>query len=152
MAKPITLRFGAGTFYIGNGATPEVFAKICGFESVTVSIDKTTNGTTVEDCDDPDEAAWTERDVVALSWSFSFQGVMAVGSLDTIEQATFSSASRNVRFDLNGAGTGVGTPVRRYAGAAHIKHELSGTRGEKYQIKVDGEGDGELVKSNVAAA
>jgi hypothetical protein len=152
MAKPTTLRFGAGAFYLGDGATPEVFTKLCGFESVTLTVDKTTNDTTVADCDDPDAAAWTERDAVALGWSFSFQGVMAVGSLDLIEAATFATAAQNVRFDLAGAGTGAGTTVRRYAGAAHIKHELSGNRNERFQVKVDGEGDGALVQTSVAAA
>ncbi|WP_053239930.1 phage tail tube protein [Pleomorphomonas koreensis] len=152
MAKPTTQKFGAGTFYIGDGATPEVFTKVCGFTEVELALDKSTNDTTVPDCDNPDAPAWTERDVVSLSWSFSFAGVMAVGSLDLIEGASFGGESTNIRFDLDGAGTGSGTPIRRYAGAAHVKHTLNGRFGEKYKINVSGEGDGELVKSNVAAA
>lgn len=152
MAVPTTLRFGAGAFYLGDAATPEVFTKICGFTSVELTIDKSTNDTTVPDCDDPDAAAWTEKDVDALSWSMSFSGVCAVGGLDLLDGVTMQSASRNVRLDFAGAGTGAGTTVRRYAGKGHVKHAITGSRGEKYQIKVDVDGDGALTKTSVAAS
>lgn len=151
MARPTTLRFGAGTFWIGDGADPEVFTKVCGFNSVELTTDKSTNDTTVADCDDPDAPTWTEKDVVSLSWSMSFSGVMAVESLDTVETAVMSSVSTNVRLELAGAGTGAGKTIRRYAGAAHLKNSITGQRGEKYQVKVDGEGDGELTVQSVAA-
>ncbi|HZH10546.1 MAG TPA: phage tail tube protein [Microvirga sp.] len=153
MAAPTTLRFGAGAFYIGDGATPtEVFAKVCGFTEMELTIDKETNDTTVPDCDDPDAAAWTERDVVALAWSMTFSGVLAKEALPLLEDATFSSAPTNVRLDLAGAGEGSGTPNKRYAGRAHINHSITGARGEKWQVSVTVTGDGELVRSDVAAA
>lgn len=152
MARPTTLSFGTGAFYIGDGAAPEVFTKVCGFTQAELTFDKSTNDTTVPDCDDPDGAAWVERDVVSLSWSMSFSGVAAKEALDLLDDVTMGSLSRNIRFDMAGGGTGAGTPNRRYAGAAHIKHSLSGQRGEKYQVKIDVEGDGALTKSSVAAA
>ena len=152
MAKPVTLKFGAGVMYFGDKATPEVFTKMCGFTDLELTVEKETNDTTVPDCDDPDAASWTERDVVALSWSIAMNGVAAVGSLDQIEEASFSSDSTHIRLEISRAGTGVGTPNRRYAGSAHIKHKLGAKVGEKWNIQVSGEGDGALVKSNVAAA
>lgn len=152
MAAPQTLRFGAGAFYIGDGAETEVFSKICGFTEMELTIDKETNDTTVPDCDSPDNASWTERDVVALAWSMTFSGVLAKEALPLLEDATFSSAAANVRLDLAGAGEGTGTPVKRYAGRAHINHSITGTRGEKWQVSVTVTGDGELLRSDVAAA
>lgn len=150
MAAPTTLRFGAGTFYIGDGATPEVFTKICGFESAEINLDKSLGSTTVPDCDDPDAAVWEEKDATSQSWSMSFSGVAAVAAMPKLETATLSSASVNVRLDIAGAGTGAGTTTRRYAGAAHVKHGLSGQRGQRWQVKVTAEGDGALVISSVA--
>lgn len=152
MAAPTTLRFGAGVFYIGDGASPEVFTKVCGFNSSEVTIDKSTSSTTVPDCDDVDEAAWEEKDVSSKSWSMSFSGVAAVEALPTLETATLSGVSVNVRLDLLGAGTGAGTTTRRYAGAAHVKSSLTGQRGERWSVKVDVEGDGALTISSVAAS
>lgn len=152
MAAPQTLRFGAGALYIGDGATStEVFTKLCGFTEMELTLDKETNDTNVPDCDDPDAAAWVERDVVSLSWSMSFSGVLAKAALPLLEDATFSSAPVNIRLDLAGGGTGTGTPNRRYAGRAHISHNISGSRGEKWQVEVTVTGDGELLKSDVAA-
>lgn len=152
MAAPKTLRFGAGALYIGDGADPEVFTKVCGFTSMELTIDKETNDTTVPDCDDPDAAAWTERDVVALSWSMTASGVTAVEALPILEEATISSAPVNIRLDLAGAGTGVGTTVRRYAGRAHITQGMSADRGQKWQTSVTAQGDGALTITSVAAA
>ena len=152
MAAPTTLKFGAGTFWIGDGATPEVFTKVCGFTQADMSIDKSSSSTVVPDCDDPDAAAWESKDVQSMSWSMSFSGVAAVAALPILEAATLEGTSVNVRLDLNGAGTGAGTPVRRYAGAAIVKHSLSGQRGERYQVKVDAEGDGALTISSVASS
>ncbi|MDF2809505.1 MAG: hypothetical protein K0S56_536 [Microvirga sp.] len=152
MAAPTTLRFGAGAFYIGDGAETEVFTKICGFTEASLAIEKESNDTTVPDCDDPDAAAWTERDVVALSWSMSFSGVLAKEALPLLEAETLQSAPTNVRFDLAGAGVGVGTPNKRYAGRAHIRHTITAARGEKWQVEVTVEGDGAISATNVAAA
>lgn len=153
MAAPTTLKFGAGAFYIGDGATPtEVFTKLCGFTEMELTIDKETNDSTVPDCDDPDAAAWTERDVVSLSWSMTFSGVLAKEALPLLEAETLQSDTTNIRLDLAGAGTGAGTPNKRYAGRAHINHSITGSRGEKWQVEVTVTGDGALTVTNVAAA
>lgn len=153
MAAPTTFRFGAGVFSIGDGATPtELFTKICGFTEYTLAVEKETNDTTVPDCDDPDAAAWTERDVVSQAWSATCSGVLAKEALPLLEAATFQSAPTNIRFDLIGAGTGTGTPNKRYTGRAHIRHTITGSRGEKVQVEVTVEGDGALIATNVAAA
>jgi hypothetical protein len=151
MALPTTLRFGAGAFYLGDGVTPtEVFTKVCGFTEASLAIEKESNDTTVPDCDDPDAASWTERDVVALSWAMTFSGVLAVEALAQLETATLQSAPTNIRLDLLGAGTGAGTPIRRYEGRGHIRHTITAARGEKWQVEVTVEGDGAITSTSVA--
>ena len=66
MAQPTTFSFGKGTIEVGDGETPEVFSKVCGFNSIEMSLKKDTNDTTVPDCDDPDAPAWKQRDVTSI--------------------------------------------------------------------------------------
>jgi hypothetical protein len=153
MAAPVTARFGAGFIELGDGATPtEVFTKICGFNSIEVTFDKDLNDTTVPDCDDPDAPAWVERDVVSQSASFQCSGVAAKDALPLIEAAVLSATSRNVRITIAGFGSGGATPNKRYAGKFHVKHTLKGERGNKWEIDFEGENDGAVAITSVAAA
>lgn len=152
MAAPQTFRFGAGTLWISDmdEETP-VFTKICGFNQIDMKFERNTNDTTVPDCDDPDAAAWTERDVISRAFTASFSGVLAKSALPLIEAAFASDASVDCRINLTGAGTGVGTPDRRYAGKMHVKYSIKGQRGDKYELTVELENDGAVAATNVAA-
>lgn len=150
MAQPTTLRFGAGALYISDNGSPDQYIKVCGFNEFTLEISKETNDVTVPDCDDPDAPSWTERDVLALGWTMSGSGILAKESLSMIEDATRQSNASRVRLELAGAGVGGGTPNRRYEGDAHVAFTITGTRGEKIQIEVNVEGDGELLFMDVA--
>lgn len=150
MAAPDTLRFGASTFYIGDGADPEVFTKVCGMTQADISFDKSTGSTTVPDCDDPDAGVWESKDVQSMSWSASFQGVLAIAAMPLLETVGLAGKSYNIRVDEKGAGTGTETPIRRLAGAAIIKYSKSGKRGERWQVKIDCEGDGAPTITSVA--
>lgn len=155
MAAPTTARFGAGYIELGDGETSEAFTKICGFTQIEITWDKELNDTVVPDCDNPDDPAWVERDVVSFSASFSCQGVMAKSALPLVEDATLSGVSRNARITIDGMGVGTGSPAlvnRRFAGKWHVKHSLSGERGNKWQITFEGESDGAITISSVAAA
>lgn len=151
MAKPTVLSFGAGIVFLGDGADPEVFTKLCGFNSMSLSIEKDTNDVTVPDCDDPDAAAWQSTDVLSLAWSMEFEGVYAKESSDLIWDAVSSGQAKNIRVHLVGAGNGSGTPDLRFAGAGHFGMELTGERGSKWQNTLPVTGDGELLRTKVAA-
>ncbi|MFT4129963.1 phage tail tube protein [Labrys sp. (in: a-proteobacteria)] len=152
MARPTTFSYGKGRLLIGDGATPEVFVAPCGFNQANVTIDKATNDTTVPDCDDPDAAVWSEKDVTTMSWTMQFQGVLAKESWPLYRKATFSSAPVNIHFEIKGGGADVATPDLRFAGQAHIKVQIQAQRGEKFQVTVDLEGTGELVPSDILIA
>jgi hypothetical protein len=150
MAAPVTARFGAG--FIQFETAPSVFTKLCGFNSIEITLEKELNDTTVPDCDNPDAPAWVERDVVSQSGSFSCEGVAAREALPFIEAATLSALSTNVRIVIAGMGLGGATPNRQYAGRFHVQHALQGERGNKWQITVEGESDGAIAVTSVAAA
>ncbi len=149
MPVPTTFKFGAGLFYLGDGATPAVFSKICGFTSMELQITKDTNDAAVPDCDDPDAPIWKTADVTSQGWSMKFEGFAAKDALPLIESATFASTVRGVRLYLKDAGVGAGTPDRLYEGMAHVTMSLSGKVGEKWQVSVEVTGDGALTSTSV---
>lgn len=151
MAQPTVFSFGKGLVYLGDAADPEVFAKLCGFNSISLQIEKDTNDVTIPDCDDPDAAAWRATDVLALGWTAEFEGILAKEAEPLLWAAVNSSEARNVRIRIIGGGTGSGTPDLEFSGAAHIAENISGTRGEKYQVSVTATGDGALIRASVAA-
>ena len=152
MAQPTVFPFGKGLFYLGDAATPtEVFNKLCGFNSFSISLDANTSETVVADCDDPDAPAWVARDKVSQSASFSCSGVLAKASLPLIVAAFQAGAARNCRFQIVGGGTGSGTPDYRFSGAFHVKFSIKSERGNKMEVEFSGESDGVVAMANVAA-
>jgi hypothetical protein len=151
MAQPTVLSFGKGLVYFGDGAESEVFAKICGFNSISLAIEKDTNDTTIPDCDDPDAPAWRSTDVLSIAWTAEFQGIMAKEAEPTLWAAVNRGEATNVKIRLVDFGTGSGTPDLQFSGAAHIAATISGERGNKYQISVTATGDGALTRAMVAA-
>lgn len=151
MAQPTVTSFGKGVLFIGDGAGPEVFTKICGFNTISLAVEKDTNDSTIPDCDDPDAAAWRSTDVLSLAWTMEAEGIMAKEAEPLIWAATAKGTSTNVRLHLIGSGTGTGTPDLQFSGAAHIAHSITGERGNKWQIALTVTGDGALTRTNVAA-
>jgi hypothetical protein len=101
MAGATTVSFGKIKVSLGNGATPEVFAEPCGFNSKSFSLTKDTNTTVVPDCTAPDAAAWTEKDIVSRSATISGDGVMATESFATWRGAYEADTSKNMRIEVD---------------------------------------------------
>lgn len=151
MAQPEVFSFGKGIVFMGDAADPEVFTKLCGFNSMTLTIEKDTNDVTVPDCDDPDAAAWQATDVLSMAWNMEFEGVYAKESSDLIWDAVTSGSARNLRVHLVGGGSGGGTPDLQFAGKGHFGLTLAGERGSKWQNTLPVTGDGALTRTKVAA-
>lgn len=142
MTLPSTRKFGQFKVYVGNGATPEVFAIPCGFTEKALSISKDLIDTTVPDCDDPDAAAWIGRDVRTISASVSGNGVLAMEALPTWRAWAMSALPKNVRVELTGTGAQNGG---YFAGSMHLSSfEITASLGEKVQVAVSMESDGAL--------
>lgn len=151
MAQPTVLSFGKGLVYFGDGADPEVFAKICGFNSTELAIEKDTNDVTLPDCDDPDAPAWKATDVLNIGWSATFEGIMAKEAEPLLWAAINRAEATSIRIRLVGFGSGSGTPDLQFSGKAHVSGNIKGERGNKYQISVSATGDGALTRAPVAA-
>jgi predicted secreted protein len=143
MALPTALSFGKMVMYLESRTTPGNYIAPCGLTTRSFNISKETSDITLPDCADPDLPAWQARDVRALSWTVSGEGVLALEAL--IEWRTFaqSSQSRRVRVELT---TAAGAGGGYWTGSGHLtSFEVSGTLGEKLQVSIEIQGDGEAV-------
>lgn len=145
MAKPTTFRGTSLLIKLGDGASPETFDFPCGLTTQALNRSGETSDVTVPDCDDPDAAAWTEREVSTLSWEATGSGVLADESV-TIWDAWFTSGvAKNVQIDVGTAAAG-----RRYTGRAVLSsYNITGERGTKVQVEVTLSGDGELTAADL---
>jgi hypothetical protein len=147
MAKPTTIKFGKFRVKLGDGASPEVFTAPCGFTSKAFNRNKTLNEVNVPDCDDPDAPAWVERDVAALSWSVTGQGVLAGEAVMTWDDFFQSTDPRNVLVEFE-----YPDGIVTYTGAAHLESfEITGEQGQRVLANITLQGDGELVRDPLAS-
>ncbi|MDF3606338.1 phage tail protein [Paracoccus sp. DMF-8] len=142
MAKPITAKFGKFFVRLSDGGTPAEFIAPCGFTSKSFTRNKSLNEVTVPDCDDPDAAAWQERDVQSMSATISGSGVLAQASVPTWEAALASTDSVECEVEIEFP-DGV-TDV--YTGRFHLESfEINAAIGERVQVSVSMQSDGEII-------
>ena len=67
MAQPVTAKFGKMQVFLGDEATPIVYAAPCGLTTKNLTISKNLQEINIPDCDDPDAPVWLGRDVQNLS-------------------------------------------------------------------------------------
>lgn len=143
MATPRTLTFGKMLIEVGDGESPEQFDAPCGLTSKGFNQSATTQETTVPDCDDPDAAAYVERDVESLSSEISGAGVLAMdggeGSAFHVWRGWYEgAAAKNVKITLDDVDGGY------YLGAFHLtQFNIGATRGQKVTVDVTMVSDGE---------
>lgn len=142
MARSVTLKPGKFFVRLSDGAEPPVFSAPCGFNQKSFSRNKTLGSTTVNDCDAPDAAAWEERDVQSMSATISGSGVLAKQALPVWEKAMESTDSVECEVELEFPD---GTS-NVYTGLFHLESfEITGSQGERVQISVTMQSDGEIV-------
>lgn len=141
MAKPVTVRFGKFFVRLSDGATPAVFAAPCGFTSKSFTRNKTLGEVNVPDCDDPDAAAWVERDVQSMTASISGDGVLAKAAVPLWEDALASVESIECEVELEYPDGDTDT----YTGFFHLESfEITGALGERVNVSVSMQSDGEI--------
>lgn len=142
MAQASVISFSKFRVLLGDGASPETFTAPCGFNSRALNRLKNLNEVVIPDCDDEDAAAWIGRDVASLSWGVTGEGVLAEESIEMWEDFFDSTASRNVRVEIE-------LPTQAMLvkeGRAHLStFNVAANRGEKATVNVELAGDGELV-------
>jgi hypothetical protein len=141
MAQPTTKKFGDFQVKVGNGATPEVFPDVtCGFTGKSFELTAETTDQTIPDCDNPDAAAWTAREVVRQSARISGEGLFAVEAFAVWRAWFASAANRNLRIEFKGSGAAGGG---YWAGAFKLTSmSFQGDIGEKVKLSVEAVSDG----------
>lgn len=144
MTQATTIKFGKMIVKLGDGSSsPEVFTAPCGLTTHALNRSKTLNETNVPDCDDPDAITWVGREVQSLSWGISGNGVLAQESIAAWEDFLRSTDSRNVEVTII-----FPLATYTYRGAAHLEtFNISAELGQKVQVEVSLQGDGELIMS-----
>ena len=141
MARPETIKFGKFFVRLSDGDTPAVFTAPCGFTSKSFTRNKTLNEVQVPDCDDPDAAAWTERDVQSMAATISGSGVLAKAAMPAWEEALESTESVEAQIEFVYADE----TSDFYEGNFHIESfEINGSLGERVQVSVTMQSDGEI--------
>lgn len=147
MARPETIKFGKFFVRLSDGATPAVFTAPCGFTSKSFTRNKTLNEVQVPDCDDPDAAAWTERDVQSMAATISGSGVLAKAAMPAWEEALESTESVAAQIEFVYADE----TSDFYEGRFHIESlEINGSLGERVQVSVTMQSDGEITYERTA--
>lgn len=147
MAPPITIRGGKVRILLGDGATPVVYTAPCGFTSRSITFSKGLEEVNVPDCDDPDKVDWIGRDAVSLSIAVSGEGVLALESVDTWDEAWLSLDSVDARIEVE-----FPTKTIVWTGKLHIESlEMGATNGTRATLNVSMQSDGEFVRTETPA-
>lgn len=152
MAAASTFSAGKLLLLVGDGGGTEVFAEPCAILEASMTINKDLSDTLIPDCADPDAIGWIQRDATSVSMSVSFSGLATSAGVAALEAIARGTASRNMRIQLVGGGSGGGTPDYRWSGAFHMSSfEMGRTRGEKLSFSAELVSDGEITAASVAA-
>lgn len=140
MALPTTIRGTQVYLKVGDGASPEVFAQPCLINSERgIAFRSSTNDVVVPDCSNPDDPAWRQLVKDALSVGLTGAGVLD-NVLLTIQAYTTwwkGDTGKNVQIWLGTVGYWEGS-------FKLTEFEITGERGNKAQVSITLESDGEI--------
>lgn len=152
MAAASTFSAGKLLLLLSDGGGTPVYAEPCAILEASATINKELADTLIPDCSDPDAIGWLERDAQSVSMSVKFSGLATATGVRALNEIAIGVASRAMRLQLVGAGTGSGTPDFRWSGNFHIgSFEIGRTRGEKISFSVEMDSDGTITAESVAA-
>lgn len=141
MAQPTTLRGSLMLLEIGDGGSPEEFDNPCGLSEKAFNRTWSVNDEVIPDCDDPDAPAWTARTKNAAGATISGSGLLAKEFLDAYEAWFADQDARNCKITLDYPDGAI-----EYTGPFHLTtFGITGNRGEKVQVEIEAQSDGEVV-------
>ncbi|WP_292052153.1 phage tail tube protein [Brevundimonas sp. UBA5866] len=128
---------------VGNGASPEVFTKLCTINAERgITFNAQTNDATVPDCDDPDKIAWLAREKQSLSVDVTGGGMNHKSDNKKLWDWWRSEDSRNCQVILDDDDP---ANVITYEGAFHLtQFDMTGNVGEKVNSTMTLSSDGEV--------
>lgn len=98
MAQPKILKGAYIDVLVGNGATPEVFTKLCGLTTKTFTAQKNTTDIFIPDCDDPEIIQSRYLNITGIQWDLSAEGLYNRAQGPLIRDLVNDLASSNMRF------------------------------------------------------
>lgn len=128
---------------VGDGASPETFAHYCSINAEReFALEANVNESINIDCDDPDAAAWVDREVESLSGQITGAGTMNTPDWRELRTWFTSGEPRNVQVVLNVSAVDGG----EIATGAFLLTNLSktGDRGGKIQASMTLQSTGPL--------
>jgi hypothetical protein len=103
MALAKTLDFGEQLLLWGDGGSPtETFTPLCGFTSLTLTVNIETNSVNVPDCDDPELPAWLVSREVSKQMQLSGNGVIDTDVLDAFNAWILEGGEKTFRWMTDG--------------------------------------------------
>ena len=87
MAQPDIIRGTYFSLMLGDGATPEVFAALCGVTTRSFTQQANTSDTFTRDCADPEDVPIRRLIVTGKQWSLSGSGTLNRSNLADIQAA-----------------------------------------------------------------
>lgn len=120
----------------GDGATPQVFAPMCGLTTKGFQQTRATSDTTDWDCTDPDATPITVRDAGATDWTISGSGLLHRPLLALVQADFDNSNPTDYRFAFDEA---VGDTVINgyYQGPGFITDlNIGATNGEYVNVSM----------------
>lgn len=151
MSAPRTLSFSNFKVYISDTDSPGVFTAPCGFIQKSLTIEAATSDATVPDCDTPEDPAWTERAVTALSATINGSGIMAMASLTTWRTWMLAATARTVRVEFADTGANGGGYYEGDAILQNLGHAVAlGSDGNKAQLTANIVSTGEWTWTSAA--
>jgi hypothetical protein len=143
---PRRLKSGYISVLIGNGATPEVFTKVCGATQRSFTDQKNTTDDVLDPCDDPEAIPYRVLQVTGRQASIALDIVYNRTQAPLFRSLMASSESSNMRFEFTEP-TGDVTDGGYYQGAFQVTNfQVTAGGNAEYatgslQIESDGEYD-----------
>jgi Phage tail tube protein len=127
---PKRLKSGYGSVNMGDGASPEVFTKLCGLTSFSYAVNFSTQDDEVDICDEPEGVP--AREVVVTGKSATINVAGFYNRTQSEIMRTAKGATKNYTFKLTEP-SGDAVSKLTVAGAFIMtQHEISGGRNAEY--------------------
>lgn len=106
MAQAQTATFAQFKILVGDGASPEVFALICGLTTKGVDFSTSTQTSEVPDCTDEDLPSWQEIAITSVGATITGSGMWSVQSHGDMVNWILDGDVKNVQVRWDNAATG----------------------------------------------
>jgi hypothetical protein len=143
---PARLKGGYVSVLIGNGASPEVFTKLCGATSRAFTVQKNTTDDNLDNCGDPDAIPARVLQVTGQQWNMALNIIYNRTQAALLRSLVTTTTSSNFRFEFSEPGTT--TSVQNGGGTIDAGYWEGA--GQVTNFQVTGEGSAQYATGTLA--